>query len=435
MAAVVAGCSGTNAGGLMLSSGAQDAGDAGLGGGGDADAVASGDGPAASDGGKVDATLGGSDADSGAMPMDVAVAPSEATADVGEASKNDVSDIAPLPSLHVVGNGIYDNAVPVLLAGVHHAGSEYQCVHNVGIFDGPSDAASVQAIKTWGRANAVRVPLNEDCWLGINGAPAQYSGAAYQNAISNYVTLLLENGLYPILDLHWSAPGSQLATGQVAMPDRDHSLAFWSQVAGMFKGNLGVVFDLFSEPNPANGQETADAWACWRDGTNGSDAGDAGSCAGVGYSVAGMQALLSMVRSAGANNLVLLGGVVGANALSQWSLYKPNDPANNVAASWHVYDDRACSTTSCFDSKVAPIAQMYPVVATELGEKACQGTFITATMNWLDSQRQGYLAFTWNAAWGSSCLSLITDPMGTPSSPYGQAYKTHLQLLPDGGGD
>jgi endoglucanase len=351
--------------------------------------------------------------------------------EAGEASTSEASIIAPLPSLHVVGNRIYDNDKPVQLTGVHHAGTEYSCVHDVGIFDGPSDPSLMQGIKTWAGANAVRVPLNEDCWLGINGVSPQYSGSNYQNAIAGYVTLLLENGLYPILDLHWSAAGSEMATGQAAMPDQDHSPAFWSQVATTFKGNLGVVFDLFNEPDPGGGQETADAWTCWRDGTTAG--ADGGSCSAIGYSAAGMQTLLAAVRSAGANNLVLLAGVVSANALSQWTVYKPDDPANNVAAGWHVYPERACSSTSCFDAKVAPVAQLYPVVATELGEEDCQGTFITTAMAWLDSRQQSYLAFTWDT-WSGNCESLISDYVGTPASPFGQTYKTHLQGLGDGGG-
>ena len=46
------------------------------------------------------------------------------------------------------------------------------------------DAATAAAIASW-QMNAVRIPLNEDCWLGINGAPAAYSGANYQTAIEN----------------------------------------------------------------------------------------------------------------------------------------------------------------------------------------------------------------------------------------------------------
>lgn len=428
-AALSAACSGADPGALLRGPPAVEAG-SDL-----ADAGAAFDATVAIDGGVgLDATLASPDTQRGADPDGKAATPEagDVTADAGDAAKADVGiPIAPLPSLHVVGNRIYDNAIPIALAGVHRAGTEYSCVHGVGIFDGPSDVASIQAIKTWSRINAVRVPLNEDCWLGINGAPAQYSGANYQSAISNYVTLLLENGLYPILDLHWSAAGSELALAQAPMPDQDHSPAFWSQVATMFKGNLGVVFDLFSEPNPANGQETAEAWACWRDGTT---AVDAGSCSGIGYAAAGMQSLLTAVRAAGANNLVLLAGVVAANALSQWSVYKPDDPAGNVAAAWHLYNDRACSTTSCFDTKVAPIAQSYPVVATEIGEKDCLGTFITTAMDWLDARQQGYVALTWDT-WTGNCLSLISDYTATPTNPYGLTYKTHLPAPLDAGGD
>ena len=33
----------------------------------------------------------------------------------------------------------------------------------------------------------VRIPINEDCWLGINGVPRAYSGAAYRAAIVAFV--------------------------------------------------------------------------------------------------------------------------------------------------------------------------------------------------------------------------------------------------------
>jgi endoglucanase len=42
----------------------------------------------------------------------------------------------------------------VVLHGVDYSGAEYQCVPNHGIFAGPTDNASVAAIKSWG-INAV----------------------------------------------------------------------------------------------------------------------------------------------------------------------------------------------------------------------------------------------------------------------------------------
>ena len=227
----------------------------------------------------------------------------------------------------MAGNQLVDGAgQPVRLLGVNRSGTEYACIQGWGIFDGPSDAASVQAIAAW-KTNAVRVPLNEDCWLGINGVPAAYGGANYRAAITNYVSLLNLYGLVAILELHWSAPGTTAATGQQPMPDRDHSPQFWRQVATVYKGNSSVIFDLFNEPYPDGNRDTAEAWRCWRDG---------GSCAGIGYQVAGMQELVDAVRGTGATNVIMLGGVQYAARLSQWLAYKPADPTGKLAAAWHI---------------------------------------------------------------------------------------------------
>ena len=59
----------------------------------------------------------------------------------------------------------------MLLHGVNRSGTEYQCIKSGTIFDGPSAEASVRAMTTW-PINTVRIPLNESCWLGINGEPA-----------------------------------------------------------------------------------------------------------------------------------------------------------------------------------------------------------------------------------------------------------------------
>ena len=113
--------------------------------------------------------------------------------------------------LHVVGQQLLDGANnPIILRGVNRSGTEYACIQGWGFFDGPSDLASVQAIAAW-RANAVRIPLNEDCWLNINGAPPAYSGTAYQNAIATYVQTVQAAGLVPILDLHWTGAGTTRA--------------------------------------------------------------------------------------------------------------------------------------------------------------------------------------------------------------------------------
>src|ERR1700748_3416836 len=93
-------------------------------------------------------------------------------------------------------------------------------------FDGPHDQASIDAMKSW-NLNAVRVPLNEDCWLGINGVNVP----TYRDDIRAWVSLLEQNEMYVILDLHWAAPGTQKANGLLGMADADHAPTFWAQVA------------------------------------------------------------------------------------------------------------------------------------------------------------------------------------------------------------
>ena len=120
--------------------------------------------------------------------------------------------------------------------------------------------------------------MNEDCWLGINGVKSQYSGQNYISALESYVSMFTSQGFVVILDLHWTAPGSQLATKQLPMPDRDHAVDFWKSVAQKFSGNDKVIFELFNEPFPDNGNWDSDnGWKCWRNGGS--------SCNGLNYQV------------------------------------------------------------------------------------------------------------------------------------------------------
>jgi hypothetical protein len=328
-----------------------------------------------------------------------------------------------IQGLHVVGNQVANSSGQTLrLLGVNRSGTEYACIQGWGIFDGPNDANSVAAIVAW-HTNAVRVPLNEDCWLGINGANANYSGANYQQAIISYVNLLNSNGLVAILDLHWSAPGTSQATSQQPMPDQDHAPAFWTSVATTFKSNSSVIFDLYNEPYPDNGNDSGPAWVCLRDG---------GVCPQVSFQVAGMQELVTTVRNTGATNIIMIGGVSYSNSLSQWLQYKPTDPSGNLVASWHNYNFNSCVTTSCWDSQVAPVLAQVPLINGELSENDCQHTYIDSVMNWLDSHQASYVAWSWNTASCTGGPALITDYAGTPTQTFGQGYHDHLTALATG---
>jgi endoglucanase len=336
----------------------------------------------------------------------------------------------PVPQLHVSGAQLVDaTGKQVVLHGVNRSGAEYACVQGWGMFDGPVDEASLLAIKSWTHITAVRVPVNDACWNAESYVNAAYAGTTYQNAIKSYVNLLNANGIVAIIDLHWtdglytgtsSGCSSAQATCQKPMPDAVQAIPFWTSVAATFKGNNAVIFDLFNEPYASRATgDTASGWTCWQTG---------GTCAGIGYQVAGMQGMVTAVRSTGATNVLMLGGEEYSNDLTGWLAHEPTDPSHNLIASWHSYDFNTCNTQACWTSQVAPVLAQVPVLVGEIGEGDCGGSYINSLTTWLNAQKTGYLAWTWNA-WGSCPSVLISDYQGTPT-PFGAAYKAVLQALP-----
>jgi hypothetical protein len=331
----------------------------------------------------------------------------------GTAAVNGVS----VSGLHVSGNQILNSQnQPVPLHGVDKSGAEYECLGGSLVFDGPADANSVTVLQSWA-INIVRLPVNEDCWLGINGVVV--GGTAYQNAIVAYVNLLTAANIATIIDLQWNAPGTTLANAQVPMPDSDHAPAFWTSVANTFKSNSSVIFDLFNEPFPDSNQDTAAAWACLKNG---------GTCPGVSYSAAGMQTLVNAVRATGSTNIVMVAGVQYANVLDQWLANKPMDPTGNLVASWHSYATQQCNSQSCWDSMVKPVLQSVPLIAGEIGENDCADTYVTPLMTYLDAKGGNYLGWAWDTYGCSSFPSLISDYNGTPTA-FGLGFRNHLLIL------
>jgi hypothetical protein len=347
----------------------------------------------------------------------------------------------PMSGLHADGGQIKNAQGEVVqIHGVNRSGSEYECAQTKSsIFDGKPDDASAKLMLTW-NANAVRIPLNESCWLDINGSPSANSGATYKKAISDYVTVLHNNNLIPILELHWVGPGTSLATLQQPMPDADHATAFWTDVATTFAADAGVIFELYNEPFPDSNKDSTAGWTCWRDGCMANLATKTANTGNGTYAAVGLQALISAVRGAGAKQLILLGGLQYSNALSQWAQYQPTDPLNNLGAAWHIYNYNSCITSACWSGAPAALGKTTPVVVTELGENDCQGSFVTPLMTWLDQNKMGYLAWSWNAygaceaanqsGQGGQPWSLITSQTdGTPNGGFAQAVRDHFASL------
>jgi endoglucanase len=348
-----------------------------------------------------------------------------AAASAGEAIQFGLSTIPPSPrvmSVRVSGNKFIDkDGKPIRLVGVNFSGAQYACAEGRGFFDAPATDASIAALKSWG-INAVRLPLNESCWLGINGVDPAYGGANYREAIGDWVKKLNDNGFYVIVDQHHSHNGSGKATGQQEMANRDHATDYWKSVANYFQSSPAVLFDLYNEPYPDNDRDTPAAWHCVLDG---------GKCDGVGFVAAGMQEMLDAVRSTGAKNPVLIAGPEYAGSLKRWLEYEPNDPENQLAASVHIYGQPLGSPyddPSRWGSEIAPVAARVPVVIGEMGDSDCSHRFIDRLMPWADAHGLSYFGWGWVT---SSCTdepALISDYDGTPTA-YGVGFRDHVKAL------
>jgi hypothetical protein len=357
------------------------------------------------------------------------------------------------------------NGAVVQLRGVNRPGTEYSCVDGSGFTTGATgsegtnlsyDSTVASSLLDWngsgasGNAiNAVRVPLNEDCWLGINGVPAAYSGDNYQTFIEQEVDYLTAAGMYVILDLHWSAPGGFEATGQNVGPDEDHSVAFWQQVATAFADDPSVMFDLYNEPHIwcytracASSYVTADntAWGCYLNGCsytlNSSEDGVPSAQNGYTFTVAGTQQLVNTIRDTGANNVIFVEGLGWANAMDNWVKYLPTDPVNQLAAEIHTYESSGMNVNNIpyLNGTLATggLSSDYPIYVGEFGETICSGSsngFTLDTMDWADSHGYSYTAWGWDAGEGCRGPSLVTNDDTGATTAYGAIVEAHLRAL------
>ena len=313
----------------------------------------------------------------------------------------------------------------VRLPGVDRSGPEYACEEGWGIFDGPSNARSVAAMAEW-HINAVRIPLNEGCWLdeftaandpyGNGNDPTAYEGSAYQSAIGAYVKLLHKHGMAVILSLTGLDAPDGLNVAPMA--DATYSAPFWSSVASYFKADPGVLFDVYNEPNNID-------WSCWLNGCSVSTADGS-------YQTIGMQALVDAIRGVGATQPIMLGGLDYSSDETSWTANLPADPDNSLVVSFHTYDSTNCNTSTCWNDTIAPLAQVVPVVTGEFGEYDCATSYSKSYMAFADGLDISYLGWAWDAVspggWSCSSPSLITNYKGSPSDE-GVALHSHLQQL------
>jgi len=355
------------------------------------------------------------------------------------------SATAAAPHLKVVGSEIRDETTGAefIPRGVNWPSFEYACVQGWGYSNLGAAPATAQAMRTW-NINTVRLPLNQDCWLGDDDQPRnlllgpELTPVGYQDAVESFVDVLTEAGIAVILDLHWTGRHGTIADGLRPMAD-DRSDNFWSSVAARFRSEPSVMFDLFNEPHSrwdpaAQRWAFEQTWNCWtHGGCIAPDQPDTDpQIDGSTYTTVGMKTLVGAVRATGATQPIILGGLDYANDLSGWKNAAPVD--GQLIAGFHNYPGKPCGTLRCWTDEIQRLARDVPVLTAELGQNDCQAGFITRYMDWADRHGIGYLAWAW---WdlsgtilapgpGCSNFALIEDLDGTPTPNYGTAFREHL---------
>ncbi|MBV9947483.1 MAG: cellulase family glycosylhydrolase, partial [Myxococcales bacterium] len=186
-------------------------------------------------------------------------------------------------------------------------------------------------------------------------------------------------------------------SNQQQMADAN-SLAFWRQLADLFKGDGHVLFELYNEPHDIS----SDVWL------HGGLAGNT--------SYVGMQQLYDAVRGEGADNVVVVGGLqwaynlgfVGpAQHVQGYNVMYATHPyltSGNVPASWESSFGHLETT------------DFAPVIATEFGDSSasCTGSWDQELIAFCDAHQASWTAWAW---YPSDCHfpALIRDWAGTPT--------------------
>jgi hypothetical protein len=329
--------------------------------------------------------------------------------------------------LHVEGTQLLDGmGRPVRLRGVNCASLEWSSNG-----DGRILKTVEVAVKEW-RANLIRLPLSQDRWFGK--APEQQDGgASYRTLVRKVVELCATNDAYILLDLHWSDAGNWGQNiGQHSLPDQN-SVVFWKDFAATFRNNPAVLFDLYNEPNDIT-------WDQWFKGgplaeTNGE------THVTQKYESVGLPALAATIRSTGAKNVIVAGGINWAYEVGGIADgHALSDPSGNgvlyaVHPYPHEYSGIGRETIAQWTARMEAFARKFPIIVTEFGSHEADWPFPkdwnTDDEKWNRSMIQTLEDHRWNwTAWDfhpTAAPCLVSNWSYAPTPEFGIWVKQALE--------
>jgi hypothetical protein len=263
-----------------------------------------------------------------------------------------------------------------------------------------------QRMASW-NANVVRIALNQDFWI----AESPLFDPNYPGMVDSAVAWAEAEGMDVILNLHSSDRGvlgscTDFSHCEQQMPDAN-SITFWSDVAARYRNDGRVMFNLYNAPHDVS-------WNVWKYG---------GTVSG-GYYAVGMEMLYGLVRSTGAENLVVLGGL-------DWSFDLSGIPANRIDGYNIVYATHTSNTagrgSDRWDASWGFLTKTDPVIVTDFGgldDTTCATDYSAEVIRYAEAHAASWTVWAWYPG-GCTYRALIDDWSATPS-PMGTIVKAAL---------
>jgi hypothetical protein len=261
--------------------------------------------------------------------------------------------------------------------------------------------------------------VHDTFWFGHGKGQKAGTEEDYRQSVDKAVKLVAGRGGYLVLDLH-----------QFGAPTEAH-VAFWKDAAARYKNNPAVLFELFNEPHGIS-------WELWRNGGDLTSAknkvGDVGPTENTEKMATtvttGVQALVDAVRSTGARNMVIAGGLDWSYDLSGiMNGYALDDKTGDgVMYVSHIYPWKRD-----WQNKVLCAVDKYPIIVTEVGcmskpmpwQKTTESpvTWAPDMIGFIQKYKLNWTAFSFHP---TCAPTIISDWNYTPTQDWGIYVKAAL---------
>jgi hypothetical protein len=211
-------------------------------------------------------------------------------------------------------------------------------------------AAELQAARA-DHADTVRFQVSQ---YGLEPMDPLYS-SNYVQEVRSGIQLARSTGLNTIVSMQGQSPIGNTTGGGCPLPNTGAERA-WSQIAPMFAGDPGVLFELYNEPSLGGSQLN---WQRWRSG------GVVPQQDGTVCQEVGMQRLIDDIRQDGADNVIVVPGLGAEFSLARMRrLTDPASPSNPQLA-YGIHYPSLTGNVGAWNGEFGNTSATKPVIVTE----------------------------------------------------------------------